>query len=711
MENHNTKVDFKYKFGTPHRLCISMPESSKKCLLDCSENGLTVSWSDDDLTKIPLGAFYGPKIQWYFYITVEENDIPIKSTHWQRLENRLPALYQTWKSKNVEIKLTVVSSKNCDIFKFHAVNNSLGKTKLAVIGKTKDLAFNSYWIDKESKYNALFAHYGDKSDRVLFFTPEKVRELKSCSNLDIVFELDPKEEKDFFIIRPHKLTFDFLDKLQNHNWQAELDAVIEVWKKLYARVMKVEIPDKVVEDAYYACFGDIFITRELSSGGFMAGLAGTDLYRCLNGWEPTIAAIVLDHSGMFLESEYVLRAMMSFQDEVSGRWDDYRSWGHDIWWVPGGRVRWIKEHYQYTKDKKMLSANFNRILKHVRWSHLQREKTKILNDDGSKPITWGLLPRGMGDGGLMDGDDYYGFYTVSNIWHCYIIKVGFWAAEELNLIEEKQELKIYHDDAVECTINAIRNGAIREKDGTRWIPGAPQKTSGSRYGALNAVYPCELLDPFDELVTGTLKYLEKQKSEGGIPIDLGWLKGGLWVAMALDNLAYAHIAREEYDEAADYLYPTLNHGTPLFTWCEERLPEPNSTTVLGDVQHTWTPYIVTKFIRDSLLFEKNNELHVASVTNREWLHNGLSLGLENAHTHFGIVNFKIYRHGDSELVVDFLLKPTILPEKIVIHIRIPELKKRFSIKSQSGIQDISVKENQLIITKYTNKFTIKLEIS
>jgi len=67
----NTKVDFKYSFGAPHRLCISLPQASKKCLLDSSPDGVTVLWSDDDLTKIAPGAFYGPKIQWIFDINIK----------------------------------------------------------------------------------------------------------------------------------------------------------------------------------------------------------------------------------------------------------------------------------------------------------------------------------------------------------------------------------------------------------------------------------------------------------------------------------------------------------------------------------------------------------------------------------------------------------------------------------------------------------------
>ena len=54
-EDTKTVVDFSYAFGTPHRVNVCMPEASKKCLLDCDESGVTVSWSDADLTSVPCG--------------------------------------------------------------------------------------------------------------------------------------------------------------------------------------------------------------------------------------------------------------------------------------------------------------------------------------------------------------------------------------------------------------------------------------------------------------------------------------------------------------------------------------------------------------------------------------------------------------------------------------------------------------------------------
>ena len=705
-----SKVDFRYAFAAPHRICIARPDASKKCLLDSSKSGITVSWSDDDLTKIPTGALCSPSLKWYFLISAEVNGKVLEGAEWKRVDNRLPALVYKWQSEDAEIIMTAAGGEKQDIFKFSIRNLTEKSINVGIYGKTRYYSLNTMWIDRESKYNALQAYNGDRSDRILVMSTVRPEKVRASSSLDGVFNMSAKGSKTFFLIRPHRMFVSDLDMLLKQDWEAELNTSLEVWRKLIKRAIKINIPDKRVEDAYYACFGDIFIARETTASGFIAGLAGTNLYRSMNTCEPTIAATVLDQCGLYKESEEEMFGILGLQEPKTGRWDDYGAWGHDIGWIPGPRSWWIKEHYLFTRDKKFLLSGFERMYKHIKWAHTQRQKTKIKNDDGSKPLTWGLLPRGIGDGGLLDDEDLCGYFIPSNVWHCFIIKLALWSAKELKLTDKVKEVQGFLDDALECTLHAVRNGAIKESDGSKWIPGVPGKITGSKFCATNSIYPCGIIDPFDELANGTLKNLESNISEGGIPKDLGWLKGGLWVSMALDNLAYAHIKREEYDDAAKYLYPTLNHGTPLYTWCEERLPEPGTAKTTGDLQHTWTPHIVNRFIRDALLMEKENVLHVATVTDRSWLGDGLELGVEKAYTHFGIVKYCIKRENITTLKIDFVMEQKIKPEKIIVHFRLPEKDKKLKLVNITNNAKYEIIDNKLEIKNNFSNFSAKLEI-
>jgi hypothetical protein len=258
--------------------------------------------------------------------------------------------------------------------------------------------------------------------------------------------------------------------------------------------------------------------------------------------------------------------------------------------------------------------------------------------DNERPLTYGLMPRGMGDCGLKDGEDLYGVFLPHNCWAVYADRMTCEAADILGKSGEIEALKKIRDTALADLLTALDKGAITEGD-YRWIPGVPGKTCGSRWGALNALMPCGIVKTDDPLITGTMKKLRANMSQGGLPLNTGWMANGLWVAIALDNLAEAHLLRGEGDEAADLLYATLNHGTPLYTWCEERAPEPGAAETTGDRQHLWTPVAVVRAVRDSFLLEEDNVLQMAPGVPRSWLATGKPVGIAAAPTHFGEVSF------------------------------------------------------------------------
>ena len=195
---------------------------------------------------------------------------------------------------------------------------------------------------------------------------------------------------------------------------------------------------------------------------------------------------------------------------------------------------------------------------------------------GERPLTYGLMPRGLGDCGLMNDGDLYGVFFPHNIWAVYADRCSLEAAEILGKTDDVAELKKIYETARDDLLAALDRGAITEKD-YRWIPGVPGKTSGSRWGALNVAFPCGLLPP-DHRAGHRHPAAHRVEHQPGrtCPVHTGWMADGMWVAITLDNVAEAHLPRGNGDAAAKYLYATLNHGTPLYTWCEERGQEPGT---------------------------------------------------------------------------------------------------------------------------------------
>ncbi|HTO04995.1 MAG TPA: hypothetical protein VL069_14890, partial [Opitutus sp.] len=242
---------------------------------------------------------------------------------------------------------------------------------------------------------------------------------------------------------------------------------------------------------------------------------------------------------------------------------------------------------------------------------------------------------------------------------------------------EADELRKIYDPARIDLLDTVRRGAITEH-GYQYIPGVAGKTSGSRWGALNAAYPFRLLAPDDELITGTIRKWESKMSPGGIPMHTGWMEEGMWVAITLDNLAETLLLRGESDAVARYLYATLNHGTPLYSWCEERGPEPGATKAIGDRQHLWTPIAVVRLLRDSLVFENGDTLHLARGADRSWLARG-PLGGSGFATHFGPIDYTLTEDGADGIIGNVSLTEGRQPQTLHVHVRLPAGKKVASV--------------------------------
>lgn len=123
-----------------------------------------------------------------------------------------------------------------------------------------------------------------------------------------------------------------------------------------------------------------------------------------------------------------------------------------------------------------------------------------------------------------------------------------------------------------------------------------------------------------------MNHYKKRESPGGLPVHTGWMADGMWVAITLNDFGQVHLMRDEPDQANAYLYAVLNHATPFYSWCEERGQFPGAKQISGDLQHLWTPEAVVRFMRDMLVMEQDNVLHLGRGIARGWLGSGEEVG-------------------------------------------------------------------------------------
>ena len=82
-------VDFNYAFATPHRLTVSLPNSSDKTLVDVYPDYLRMKWSYENLLNKPLAAFAVPHVNWEIKIKPEIDGQAFSASSWHRAEGWL----------------------------------------------------------------------------------------------------------------------------------------------------------------------------------------------------------------------------------------------------------------------------------------------------------------------------------------------------------------------------------------------------------------------------------------------------------------------------------------------------------------------------------------------------------------------------------------------------------------------------------------------
>ncbi len=683
------KVDFSYAFATPHRITVGRPDASDRTLLDLQPGSLKMSWTYDNLSmaNYPPLAFRTPKTMWDIKIRPEIDGKPFADSRWTRLDKVLPGLENVYENASGSVRLEVLSGMTAALTRIEVINTDAILHQY-VLHCECNWGENPGWVD--AAYNVadhIVAGWNDRADRVLIlglgagsYSLQADGMPPGSKKMVLVWNLKPGEKRQGWLVRPYQGYSSDLSVLRRKDWAIEMEQGKKEWFKLLGKATKLDIPDPGVANAYQACFADLFVMREPLGEGRIVGVPGTEGYRAGNSGEPLIVAVALDQNGLHEESLAESSTSVNVQ-EPDGCWADKGGWCHLFWGASGFKARAIMEHYRITRDKNYLAEVYPRMVASSKWQDQQRARMRT--GDREHSLTYGLMPRGFGDCGLKNNEDDYGVFYPHNIWSVYADRCSLEAAEILAKAKDIPELKKIFETAYNDLLVSLERGTIKEKE-YRWIPGAPGKTSGSFWGTLNILSPCGLLPPDHELVTGTLRKIESNISKGGQPIHTGWMADGAWVAITLDNIAEAHLDRGNGDAVVRYLYSTLNHGTPLYTWCEERGQEPGTKKCSGDRQHLWTPVAVVRILRDMFVMENGDGLTLAPGTAREWLGSGKTVGISGACTHYGKISYQMqYDSTGSKVTGEISFDEHSSAAWATLHIRLPEGLKVKSVNPES----------------------------
>ena len=700
-------VNFFYSFAPPHRLTVAMPDHSSKTLLDCENGKLSMLWTYKDLKFLPYDSSNPIIANWKVQMQPKINGIFCERSFWNRKKGYLPVLENFYETEKVSILLEVVGASNAAIVKITLQNKSAEDQEIQLpwVSTEGNRGYNPGWIDETKDSDCLLAGWRAPANQILILgigADDYPIEVNKTTQLNMNFILKPNETKTAWLIRPYKKYDSDIEKLRKEDWNVQFNKACNAWIELLKPVTKIIVPDERVCNAYYAGICDIFIMREPIGGGFLTIVPGTNIYRSgPNPLEPAIATVALDQAGLHDDAVKGFSLNWSLQEE-NGDWTEPGGWGHLMWASSGYKAWSLMEHFLHTRDTLFLQENYHLLVASSRWQHKERQKTRTMKNTNS--LTYGLMPRGMGDCGLMDGNSIYGYFYSHNIWAVFADSLSYCAAKILDKKEDEKEMKQIYKQAKFDLLMSMKKGAIKEKDEVSWLASTPGKKGGSSWGLMSAIFPTSLLSPHDSLMSGTIKHYTTNVSPGGLHLHTGWQWDGMWAAISLNDYAEAYLVRGESDKANELLYAVLNHGTPLYSWCEERGKFPNTIKKYGDLQHLWTPIATVRFIRDMLIMEDRQTLHLARGINREWLYSGKKIGVEKASSYFGDVSYQLsFDKEKSKLSGTILLESDLmfLSNEIILHCPLPNGLKISKTSNGSIINngsDIMFKMNNNVIS-------------
>jgi hypothetical protein len=171
-------------------------------------------------------------------------------------------------------------------------------------------------------------------------------------------------------------------------------------------------------------------------------------------------------------------------------------------------------------------------------------------------------------------------------------------------------------------------------------------------------------------MTGTMNMLKCNEREG-LVYETGWQNKGVWNYFG-SFYAHAWLWLGNGQKAAKTMYAMANHASPTLVWREEQAVKPlNSRQMTGDMPHNWASAEFIRMIRNFIVLERGEELHLFEALPPTWTKPGMKTALKGIYTDFGVIDVELTVSPDGKKAfVNVSLDGAShkLPSSVVIHL-------------------------------------------
>ena len=418
------------------------------------------------------------------------------------------------------------------------------------------------------------------------------------------------------------------------------ERTVRFWHQLFARGTRITVPEPKVNDTFDASLVYELIARNKLGPHYVQRGAplhyhsfwlrdATDHVRAydVTGY-PDLAAQV---AKFFLEWQTDEGLFQSTSRQLDG----------------AGQALWaFGQHYAMTNDREFARSVFPAIDRQMRWF-----------DQATAGDPLHLLPAVR----LADNENVTGHITGYSFWTLAGMRRAIALADALSEKEAATRYRRQEAEFLQHFKNAL--GAAAERTGG-WIPPALAETGGRDWGNLQMLYPEQVLDPFDPLVTRTLEHARAKYAEGLLTYaDLESLHH-----YATMFVTENQVVRGDQEQVLADFYALLLHTSSTHAGFEWNI-RPWGDRDFGNnlSPHATFAAKYRSLLRNMLVREEGCDLHLFSVLSPEWTKPGQRITVANAPTEMGPLDMTFeFRPSGGVLTLNPAFRTP--PAQIVVHV-------------------------------------------
>ena len=433
----------------------------------------------------------------------------------------------------------------------------------------------------------------------------------------------------------------FLARLRAAAFDDYLSRTDAFWRGIVDRGMQLDVPERKVVDAFRA--------------GLVYDLMALNRYGGV--WVQTVNEFQY-HAFWLRDASFIVRAydVTGYPDLAAqalgffARWQlpdgnflsqggQYDGWGQTLWAYG--------QHFRLTHDRGFAARVFPAVQRAVAWLDSARAGDPLHLVPASTPG---------------DNEDITGHVTGHNFWALAGLHGAISLAEGLGRRAEAAAFRRDYASLRDALVTALRR--VTASTGG-YIPPGLDVRGGQDWGNMKGVYPERVLDPHDPMVTATLDSTRAKYAEGVMTYgDGAWLHDYL----TMKNTE-TEVIRGDQRLAVEELYGVLLHTSSTHAGFEtDVVPWGTRDFHHNLAPHGWFAAHYRTLVRDMLVREAGDTLHLLSVLSPAWLHAGDSVVVRNAPTDFGPLDLRLDVAGDTAARLTLSARFTAPPAAIVVHV-------------------------------------------